>query len=62
MKEYRVAIIMALIGIILILLGLYLQGEDDKRERCYNMPINQYVEDKDCEKYTWEEYMEEHYG
>ena len=32
------------------------------RERCYNMPINQYVEDKTCEKYTWEEYMEEHYN
>lgn len=59
MKEYRVAIIIALAGVILILLGLYLQGEDNKREKCYNMPINRYVEEKSCEKYTFEDYIKE---
>lgn len=62
-KEYKMLLI--LIGIVVMAITLKLSEiaiDRYNRERCYNMPINQYVEDKACEKYTFEEYMEEHYG
>ena len=62
-REYNLALILASIGVVMIIAGLLMIGlESYKKERCYSMPLNQYVEDSSCTKYTWEEYMEEHYG
>lgn len=55
-------VLLTILVIFIILTGIYYTLEQIQRERCYNMPINRYVEDKNCEKYTWEQYMEEHYG
>ena len=53
---------MVIMIVLVIILGIRYAVGKIQKERCYNMPINQYVEDSRCEKYTWEEYMEEYYG
>ena len=47
--------------IVILVVAIYLTINEIRKQQCYNMPINQYVEDARCEKYTWEEYMEEYY-
>ena len=53
---------MVIMIVLVIILGIRYAVEKIQKERCYNMPVNQYVEDKSCAKFTWEQYMEEHYG
>lgn len=55
-------ILFIILIVFIIIAGIYYTLDQIQRERCYNMPINRYVEEKSCEKYTFEDYMEEHYG
>ena len=55
-KEFYMFLI--LIICILILCINYAVNEI-RKQQCYNMPINQYVEDARCEKYTFEDYIKE---
>ena len=51
---------MFIILVIVIIIGaIYLTINEIRKQQCYNMPINQYVEDARCEKYTFEDYIKE---
>ena len=51
---------MFIILVIVIVIGaIYLTINEIRKQQCYNMPINQYVEDARCEKYTFEDYIKE---
>ena len=51
---------MFVILVIVIIIGaIYLTINEIRKQQCYNMPINQYVEDARCEKYTFEDYIKE---
>lgn len=57
-------IIASLIGIVIVFIRLSLINKAiDKinEERCYNLPLNEFYEDKSCLKYTqtWEELLGE---
>lgn len=59
-KEYKMLLI--LIGIVVMIITIKLSEiaiDRYNREKCYNMPINRYVEEKSCEKYTFEDYIKE---
>lgn len=56
-KEAKIVLIILLFVIILI--KIYYTVDKIEKERCYNLPLNQYVEDTRCNKYTFEDYIEE---
>lgn len=45
--------------IVILVVAIYLTINEIRKQECYNMPINQYVEDARCEKYTFEDYIKE---
>lgn len=45
--------------IVILVVAIYLTINEIRKQECYNMPINQYVEDTRCEKYTFEDYIKE---
>lgn len=45
--------------IVILVVAIYLAINEIRKQECYNMPINQYVEDARCEKYTFEDYIKE---
>lgn len=48
----KVAIIIALIGVLMIVIGFTIGLVDKiKEERCMNMPIDDIFSDKNCKKY-----------
>lgn len=62
-NENKILIFVILILVIIITIKISKIAIDIyNKERCYNLPINEYVEDKSCSKYTFEEYMRENYG
>lgn len=48
-----------LLIIVIVAIMIYYVVDQMKKQECYNMPINQYVEDVRCEKYTFEDYIKE---
>lgn len=55
-------ILLIIMTILIIILGIYYTLDKIQKEKCYNMPIAEYIESQSCTKYTWEDYMREHYG
>jgi hypothetical protein len=49
----------ALLIAVILVVAIYLTINEIRKQQCYNMPINQYVEDARCEKYTFEDYIKE---
>lgn len=49
----------ALLIVVILVVAIYLTMNEIRKQQCYNMPINQYVEDARCEKYTFEDYIKE---
>ena len=49
----------ALLIVVILVAAIYLTINEIRKQQCYNMPINQYVEDARCEKYTFEDYIKE---
>lgn len=50
----KVGIAMIIVAIILILMGIIISIDIPERinkERCFNLPLNEFFEDKSCEKY-----------
>ena len=48
--------------VFIILAGIYYTINEIQKDKCYNMPIAEYIESQSCTKYTWEDYMRENYG
>lgn len=55
-------VLMIILIALIILVGIYYTLDKINKEKCYNMPIAEYIESQSCTNYTWEDYMEEHYG
>lgn len=55
-KEFSMFALL-IVGILVV--AIYLTINEIRKQECYNMPINQYVEDARCEKYTFEDYIKE---
>ena len=56
---YRNYVLIAILTIVIIIFGIYYVIGRLERNRCYNLPLNQYVEDTICSKYTFEDYIKE---
>lgn len=54
--KYKLFLMNIFIILLLILLARYLVNEYNK-EVCYNMPFNQFVEDKRCNNFTINDYI-----